>query len=117
MSVHGHARGGELRQSVAQGAANVVENHGRIAEYSTGIGFFSHAVAETNDDLAVLIGVAHSVDGPGLLLPLRNTELLHWCLERGLRVVHTDESHEHRAVSRAAGTLFGVDRLLNLSPR
>jgi hypothetical protein len=51
-------------------------------------------VAETNDDLAALIGAAHSVDGPGLLLPLRNTELLHWCLERGLRVVHTDESHD-----------------------
>lgn len=74
-----------IRLRATQGAANVVENHGRI----TGIGFFSHAVAETNDDLAALIGAAHSVEGPGLLLPLRNTELLRSCLERGLRVVHT----------------------------
>lgn len=77
------------RLRATQGAANVVENHGRITGYSTGIGFFSHAVAETNDDLAALIGAEHSVDGPGLLLPLRNTELLRSCLERGLRVVHT----------------------------
>jgi predicted N-acetyltransferase YhbS len=89
VSVHGHARGGELRESVAQGAANVVENQGRITGYSTGIGFFSHAVAETNDDLTALIGAAHGIHGPGLLLPMRNTELLRWCLERGLRVVHT----------------------------
>lgn len=59
------------RLRATQGAANVVENHGRITGYSTGIGFFSHAVAETNDDLAALIGAEHSVDGPGLLLPLR----------------------------------------------
>lgn len=78
------------RHRATQGAANVVENHGRI----TGIGFFSHAVAETNDDLAALIGAEHSVDGPGLLLPLRNTELLRWHLERGTH----DESHDHRAV-------------------
>lgn len=78
------------RHRATQGAANVVENHGRI----TGIGFFSHAVAETNDDLAALIGAAHSVEGPGLLLPLRNTELLRRHLERGTH----DESHDHRAV-------------------
>jgi hypothetical protein len=67
------------------------------------MGFFSHAVAETNDDLTALIGAAHSIDGPGLLLPIRNTELLRWCLERGLRVVHTmnlmtmGQYHEPRA--------------------
>jgi ribosomal protein S18 acetylase RimI-like enzyme len=89
VSVHGHARGGELMESVAQGAANVVEYQGRITGYSTGIGFFSHAVAETNDDLSALIGAAHRIDGPGLLLPMRNTELLRRCLDRGLRVVST----------------------------
>lgn len=83
-----------IRLRATQGAANVVENHGRTTGYSTGIGFFSHAVAETNDDLAALIGAEHSVDGPGLLLPLRNTELLRWHLERGTH----DESHDHRAV-------------------
>jgi predicted N-acetyltransferase YhbS len=87
--VHGHVRGGELREAVAQGVARVVERDGRITGYSTGMGLFSHAVAETNDDLAALIGAARSIDGTGLLLPMRNTELLRWCLSRGLRVVHT----------------------------
>jgi hypothetical protein len=35
-----------------------------------------------------LIGAARQIDGPGLILPARNTALLRWCLERGLRVVH-----------------------------
>ncbi|HEX2284635.1 MAG TPA: N-acetyltransferase, partial [Mycobacterium sp.] len=55
--------------------------------YTTGVAFFAHSVAETNDDLLALIGAAESFDGPGFLLPMRNTELLRWCLGRGLRVV------------------------------
>ena len=89
VKVHGHVRGGELREAVAQGVASVVERNGEITGYSTGMGLFSHAVAETNDDLAALIGAARRIDGTGLLLPMRNTELLRWCLSRGLRVVHT----------------------------
>jgi hypothetical protein len=67
----------------------VVERNGGITGYSTGMGLFSHAVAVSNDDLAALIAAAPSIDGTGLLLPMRNTELLRWCLSRGLRVVHT----------------------------
>jgi predicted N-acetyltransferase YhbS len=89
VKVHGHVRGGELREAVAQGVATVVERNGGITGYSTGMGLFSHAVAETNDDLAALIAAARSIDGTGLLLPMRNTEMLRWCLSRGLRVVHT----------------------------
>ena len=51
------------------------------------IGFFGHAVGETNDDLKALIGAANGFEGPGFLLPTRNGELLRWCLETGLRVV------------------------------
>jgi predicted N-acetyltransferase YhbS len=87
--VHGHVRGGELREAVAQGVARVVERNGGITGYSTGMGLFSHAVAESNDDLAALIAAARSIDGTGLLLPMRNTEVLRWCLSRGLRVMHT----------------------------
>ncbi|MET0700199.1 MAG: GNAT family N-acetyltransferase [Mycobacterium sp.] len=87
--VHGHDRGGELRDAVEQGLATVVERAGRIVAYSTGIGFFAHAVAQSNDDLRALIGAAPSIGGPGVIVPLRNTELLRWCLERGLRLVHT----------------------------
>jgi hypothetical protein len=36
----------------------VVEHFGRITGYATDIGFFAHAVAETNHDLKSLIGAA-----------------------------------------------------------
>jgi predicted N-acetyltransferase YhbS len=85
--VHGHDRGGELADAIAQGGARVVERDGAIAGYTTGIAFFSHAVGVENDDVAALIGAAESFGGPGFLLPMRNTELLRWCLGKGLRVV------------------------------
>jgi predicted N-acetyltransferase YhbS len=84
--VHGFARTGELREAVAQGLARVVERHGRVTGYASGFGYFGHAVAETTDDLMVLIGSAQEVSGPGILVPLRNTELFRWCLDNGLRV-------------------------------
>ena len=34
-----------------------------------------------------LIGAAPRVEGPGFLLPTRNSELFRWCLAQGLRVV------------------------------
>jgi GNAT superfamily N-acetyltransferase len=85
--VHGHARPGALRAAIEQDAANVVERRGRITGYATGISFFGHAVGETNEDLKALIAAAASFAGPGFLLPTRNTALLRWCLERGLRIV------------------------------
>lgn len=85
--VHGHDRGGEVRDAVAQGTARVVERHGRITGYTTGVAFFAHSIAETNDDMTALIGAAEMFAGPGFLVPMRNTELLRWCLARGLRVV------------------------------
>jgi hypothetical protein len=84
--VHGHSRAGELRGALAQGQARVVERGGRITGYTTGIGFYGHSVAETDDDLRALIGAAESFAGPGFLVPMRNTELLRWCMARGLRV-------------------------------
>ena len=84
--IHGHDRGGPLLGAVREGAANVVERQGKLTGYCTGIGYFHHAVAETNDDLAALIGAATAFDGPGFLLPSRNGELFRWCLSQGLRV-------------------------------
>ena len=55
--------------------------------YSTAIGWFHHAVGETNDDLKALIAAAPSFLGPGFLLPSRNGELFRWCLANNLRVV------------------------------
>ena len=85
--VHGHDRGGELRDAVQQGTATVVEHGGRITGYATTIAFFGHAVGETNEELKALIGAAREFAGPGFLLPTRNAEMFRWCLDRGLRVV------------------------------
>jgi GNAT superfamily N-acetyltransferase len=88
-AVHGHDRAEELADAVAQGAAQLVERAGRITGYATPVAFFGHAVGETTDDLKALIGAAEVFPGPGLLAPLRNSELVSWCLHRGLRIVQT----------------------------
>ncbi len=85
--VHGLVRAGELRAAITQGAAMVVERKGRITGYTTGIGFFGHAVAETNEDLQALIGAAPAFPGPGFMLPTRNSALMRWCLAHGLAIV------------------------------
>lgn len=87
--IHGHDRGGELADAIAQGAASVVERAGRIMGYATPVAYFGHAVGETNDDLKALISAAQAFLGPGFLLPTRNGEMMRWCLDQGLRVVHT----------------------------
>jgi GNAT superfamily N-acetyltransferase len=84
--VHGHDRNGELRDAIQQGTATVVEHDGRITGYATGVGWFAHAVGESNEELKALIGAAPAYLGPGFLLLTRNTELFRWCLEQGLRV-------------------------------
>jgi predicted N-acetyltransferase YhbS len=84
--VHGHDRCGELRDALEQGSATLVEHDGRITGYAIVIGFFGHAVGETNRDLKALIGAAKEFAGPGFLLPTRNGELFRWCLSNGLRI-------------------------------
>ena len=86
-TVHGHERNHELLDAIKRKTASVVDRDGRISGYATSIGFFGHAVGETNDDLKALIGAATSIAGPGLLMPSRNAELFQWCLNRGLRIV------------------------------
>jgi GNAT superfamily N-acetyltransferase len=85
--VHGHGRTGELGASIEQGTATVVEWGGRIVGYATVIGYFGHAVADSNEGLKALIAGAPEYVGPGFLLPMRNGELFRWCLGNGLRVV------------------------------
>ena len=86
LRVHGHTRAGELRGPIAHGNAKVVERLGRITAYTTGVHYFGHSVAETNDDLQALIGAADGFGTPGLIVPLDNGELFRWCLDHGLRV-------------------------------
>ena len=84
--IHGHDRGGELLDAISQGTATLVEHGGRVTGYATVIGFFGHAVGESNKELEALIGAATTFPGPGFLLPTRNTDLFRWCLQHGLRV-------------------------------
>jgi len=86
-AAHGHDRGGELADAIKEGSAVATERNGRITAYATGLGFFFHAVAETNEDLQSLIATAKEFQGPGILVPTRNAELFRWCLQNGLRVV------------------------------
>jgi predicted N-acetyltransferase YhbS len=85
--VHGFDRGGELGDALAADTAVVVEHLGRITGYATAIGFFAHAVAESNQDLKALIGAAREFTGPGFLVPTQNHEVFAWCLDNGLRLV------------------------------
>jgi len=87
MDVHGHTREGELRDAIQMGAAMVVELAGDIVGYATGIAFFSHAVAESNEALKALIAAAPAFIGPGFLLPTRNAEMMRWCFDHGLKIV------------------------------
>jgi GNAT superfamily N-acetyltransferase len=84
--VHGHDRGGELRDSIGRGTARVLELDGHIVAYSSAVGFFGHSVAETVRDMQALLASAEAFLGPGILVPTRNTALFRWCLEHGLRV-------------------------------
>lgn len=85
--VHGHTRSQELFDAIRKGTATVIERERRITGYATDIAFFGHAVAEHTSDLKALVAAAKAYPGPGFLVPVRNAELLRWCLENGLRVV------------------------------
>ena len=87
--VHGHPRGGELADAIAQGTARIVVRSGRVTGYATSVAFFGHAVGETSDDVKALIAAAESFAGPGFLVPTRNAELMQWCLGAGLRITQT----------------------------
>lgn len=85
--VHGHDRAGEVRDAIKHGSARIVEHDGRLTGYATVLGFFGHAVGETNSEIKALIAAASGFAGAGLLVPTRNADLFRWCLTNGLRVV------------------------------
>lgn len=85
---HGHDRAGELGEAISNGLATVAERDGRIVGYTTSVAFYGHSVAEGNDDLVALIAATAAFGGPGILVPLRNAELLRRCLDGGLRMTY-----------------------------
>jgi hypothetical protein len=89
LQVHGHDRGGELKDAIEAGNAVVAEANGLIRAYATSLAFSGHAVGQTNDALEALITTAKQFQGPGILVPIRNARLFRWCLDNGLRVVQT----------------------------
>jgi predicted N-acetyltransferase YhbS len=85
--VHGFDRAVQLTQAISHGTARVVERGGHVTGYTTHLANFGHSTAETNLDMQALIASAESFAGPGILVPSRNSALLRWCLQNGLRVV------------------------------
>ena len=90
--IHGHDRNGEIIDSIKQGSAKVAIHSGKITGYTCGLDFFNHSVGLTNDDIKALIASVATADdghygGSGILIPTRNTQLFHWCLNNGLKLV------------------------------
>ncbi len=86
VQVHGHDRGGDLKEAIEQGTAVVAERDGVIKGYASSVAFSGHAVGECNGDVQAILSASAAFGGPGILVPTRNAELLRWCLESGLRV-------------------------------
>jgi predicted N-acetyltransferase YhbS len=87
ISVHGFSREMELRQGIEQGVASLrINKQGSITGYATGLGFFNHAVARTNEDLIALVSSAPLIIGHGFFVPARNADLVRWLFEVGFRI-------------------------------
>jgi predicted N-acetyltransferase YhbS len=90
-NVHGYARGGELRDALKFLDPFVLERDGRVRGYLTMPTFWpaNHGVAETEEDMRVLIlgAAAHTEKPLSLLFPTRQAELFRWCLSEQFRVV------------------------------
>jgi len=104
--IHGHHRSGELLAAIGGGTASVVEHNGMITGYTTQVGFFGHTIAQTNEGLKALIGTASGFSGAGFLLPSRNTEVLRWCLNNGLRIVQPMTLMSKGLYNEPAGTFL-----------
>jgi len=85
--IHGHSRKGDLADALHQQTATVVERNGQITGYASVIGFWGHAVGETNEDIKALICAATEFAGPGILVPTRNGDLMRWCLANDFKIV------------------------------
>lgn len=78
-------RSSEILDAIRKTKASVVIRNGVVRGYTTGLNLTGHSVARTNDDLKALIATAGKKH-INFLLPVRNIELLEWCLENGFRL-------------------------------
>ncbi|HKG47885.1 MAG TPA: GNAT family N-acetyltransferase [Pyrinomonadaceae bacterium] len=89
---HGFDRVNELKNTPPFLTSFVALRGGRLTAYTSGPHFWpvNHAVAETEDDMQLLLlGAGNlSPDRPlSFLLPTRQTNLFRWCLKQGMRVI------------------------------
>ena len=104
--IHGHDRSHELPGAIKAGTFSVVEYNGMITGYTTQVGFLGHTIAATNTGLKALIGASVNFSGPGFLLPSRNTEVLSWCLQNGLRIIQPMTLMSKGLYNSPAGTFL-----------
>ena len=79
-----HDRSNTLRDGISRGTAIIVERDNKITGYATSLTGLGHAVGETSKDIIAMISEAEEI--PGILIPIRNTKIFHWCLSNGLRI-------------------------------
>lgn len=90
--VHGFDRVNELKNIPPFLTSFVAIRDGRITAYASAPQFWAlnQAVAETESDMhAVLLGASNLLQGQpvSFLLPVRQSNLFRWCLEKRLRVL------------------------------
>lgn len=90
--IHGFDRLNELKNTPPFLTSFVAVRDGRITAYASAPQFWplNHAVAETTSDMcALLTGAANLLqdDTVSFLLPMRQSRLFRWCLQKGLRVL------------------------------
>lgn len=90
-AAHGTTRGNELRDALPMFTPFVVERGGRITGYLSAATLWplNHGIAETEEDMkALLLGAGAASSEPlSFLFPIRQSDLLRWCLSEGIRVV------------------------------
>ena len=92
--VQGFDRLNELKNTPSFLTSFVAIRDGRITAYASAPHFWAlnHAVAETENDMrAVLTGASNFASGQPLsfILPVRQSSLFRWCLNKRLRVLKT----------------------------
>ncbi len=92
LRVHGYERTAELRDALAVPgfSPRVAVRDGRVVAYASTLTYFpaAHAVAQSQEDMIALIaGSLAGGETASFLLPIRQSAVLRWCLEAGLRIV------------------------------
>lgn len=89
--VHGFDRLNEMRDALKALSPLVAVRQGRITAYALALhrSSLNHAVADTEEDIKELVLGAGAMNSDPLsfLLPVRQANLLRWCLSQGFRAV------------------------------